>query len=324
MHKNIPFIEKYRPKKIEDIILPIQIYNKIINLIETDTLPNLIINGLPGTGKTSTILCIAKKILGKEYKEYILELNASNNRTLEFINTTISYFCKKKKDLPENKYKLIIFDEADNITKKAQYLLANIMEEHYHNTRFAFTCNDSTKLIESIQSRCMILKFLPMTNDNIKKKIEQICSKEKIIYDDNGINELINISNGDIRCAINNLESIHNGYKYISKENVNKICYHPHINLSKEIINNCINLNLENALDTIDIFKKNGYCANDILMILLNTVKDIDIDENIKINFIKIISDFYIIISDGNETNLQLYACICHMIKFINNKSIIK
>ena len=252
----IPYIEKYRPCNIEDVILPPQLYNKIINLIDTNTFPNLIITGQPGTGKTSSILCIAKKILGNNYKDCVLELNASNNRTLEFINTTVSYFCKKKKNLPDNKYKLIIFDEADNITRKAQNLLANIMEEHHYNTRFAFTCNDSTKLIESIQSRCMILKFLNMTDENIKKKLEYICNKENIEYDDEGLKELIHISNGDIRCAINNLESIYFGYKLVTKENVNKICYHPHINISKDIIFFCIKKNISDALNSIDLFKK--------------------------------------------------------------------
>ena len=134
----MPFIEKYRPKNIEDLILPPQMQCKISNIIDTKVIPNLIISGSPGTGKTSTILCLAKKIFGKNYKnsELTLELNASNNRTLDFINSTVSYFCKKKMSKNNYQQKLIIFDEADNITKKAQNALANLMEEHSNNVIF--------------------------------------------------------------------------------------------------------------------------------------------------------------------------------------------
>jgi replication factor C subunit 2/4 len=117
--KHIPFVEKYRPKKIDDIILQSSMHLKILNIIKSKTLPNIIITGSPGTGKTSTLLCIAKTILGANYRDSILELNASNNRTLDFINTTIASFCKKKIENNTYSQKLIIFDEADNITKKS-------------------------------------------------------------------------------------------------------------------------------------------------------------------------------------------------------------
>ena len=215
MKKYIPFIEKYRPKDINDLILPSIMQFKIANIIESKSLPNIIITGSPGTGKTSTILCLARKILGKDYRDLTLELNASNNRTLDFINTTVAYFCRKKLSSDTNTPKLIIFDEADNITKKAQNLLANLMEEHSHNTRFAFTCNESDKIIESIQSRCMILRYIPMTSDAIKDKLQNICQIENIEFDESGIDAVNFISQGDVRLAINNLEATYHGYKIV-------------------------------------------------------------------------------------------------------------
>jgi len=316
--KYIPFIEKYRPKNFDDLILPLQMQHKIANIIETKILPNIIITGSPGTGKTSTMLCLAKKILGKNYKDLLLELNASNNRTLDFINSTVAYFCKKKLSSGTLDQKLIIFDEADNITKKAQNLLANLMEEYAHNTRFAFTCNESNKIIESIHSRCMILRYIPMTADNIKQRLKYICNQENIIYDENGINALNSISQGDIRQAINNLEATYHGYKTITEDNVFKLCYHPHPKIVVEIIKECVDSNLLKAIEYIYELKKSGYCINDILLTLINNLKEISIDEDIRINFIKIISDSYIEVSDGVDSNLQLIACICRMIKYIN------
>jgi len=311
-----PYIEKYRPKILNDILLPNSISDKINNFIKNNSLPNLILTGSPGTGKTSTIICIAKQILGIHYNDLILELNASNNRTLEFINTTVLFFCKKKNILSGNLKKIIIFDEADNITKKAQISLSNIMEQYYFNTIFTFTCNDFTKIIESIQSRCMIIKYNLINEDNIKKKLIHICLKEKINYTEVGIETLIKFSNGDIRVAINNLEATFNGYYEISEENVGKICNQTNMYMLVELIKCCINIELKKAIRILDILKKEGYSVNDLLNFLINILKDIKIKENIRINYIKIISEYYINVSESMESNLQLYACICNMIKY--------
>jgi replication factor C subunit 2/4 len=315
----IPFIEKYRPKNFNDLILPYSMQYKIANIIQSKTLPNIIITGSPGTGKTSTILCLAKKVFGKNYKDMILELNASNNRTLDFINTTVAYFCKKKLSSDELTHKLIIFDEADNITKKAQNLLANLIEEHSHNTSFAFTCNESSKIIESIQSRCMILRYIPMTSENIRKRLEMICTTESIEYTEDGINAIIFISQGDIRQAINNVEATYHGYKIINEDNVYKLCYHPHPKIIISIIKESVNMNIIKSIDYIHELKNSGYCTNDILLTLLNSLKEINIDEDIRINFTKIITDCYINVSDGVDTTLQLYGCVSRMIKYIRD-----
>ena len=319
--KYIPFIEKYRPTHFEDLILPISMQYKIADMIKSNTLPNIIITGSPGTGKTSTILCLANKILGKN-KDMILELNASNNRTLEFINTTVEYFCKKKMSIDSTNHnlkKIIIFDEADNITKKAQNSLANLMENHSHNTCFAFTCNESSKIIESIQSRCTIIRYVPINNENIKKRLLDICEKENIPYDDSGINSIIFISQGDIRQAINNLEVAYYGYDSITEENVYKLCYHPHPQIIMEMITDAVDKNLLALIENINKLKNYGYCGSDILLTMLNTLKEIKIDEDIRINFIKIISDCYIIVSEGIDTILQLYVCVAKMIEYIEN-----
>jgi replication factor C subunit 2/4 len=320
--KYIPFIEKYRPRNFDDLILPVTMSYKIENIIKSKskTMPNLIITGPPGTGKTSTILCISKKMFGKNYKDMILELNASNNRTLDFINSTVANFCKQKSSISDQNQKLIIFDEADNITNKAQNLLANLMEEYAHNTCFAFTCNESSKIIESVQSRCIILRYLPMTNNNIRSRLESICKKENITYDAEGINKLIFISQGDIRQAINNMEATFYGYSSVTEENVNKLCYHPHPQIIKEIIKECIDMNIIKSIKHIHDLKNKGYCSNDILLTLINVLRELNLregDEDIRINFIKIIADCYMNVSDGIDTNLQLYGCLSRMIKYV-------
>ena len=154
----LPWVEKYRPKVSNDIILDNFMKQKINKILELKSIPNMIITGEPGTGKTSTIICLSKEIYNeKDFYEYVLELNASDDRGLTIINNKILPFCKKK--TKNNIIKLIILDEADSITTKAQNLLSNIISEYRKNTRFVFICNDCTQITESIQSRCMIIKY---------------------------------------------------------------------------------------------------------------------------------------------------------------------
>ena len=154
----IPWVEKYRPKTSDEILLDPFIKDKINKILQEKTIPNMIITGEPGTGKTSTIICLAKQIYNsKTLDECVLELNASDDRGLSIINNTILPFCKKKVD--KNIHKLVILDEADSITTKAQNLLSNMIAEFRQNTRFVFICNDCSHITESIQSRCMIIKY---------------------------------------------------------------------------------------------------------------------------------------------------------------------
>ena len=214
LYKNIklPLVEKYRPKLFSDLLFDDFLKQKITNIIKSGQIPNMIITGEPSTGKTSTVLYMAKKIYKDNYKDHVLELNASDDRGLTMIQQTIMPFCKKKTEL----YKLIILDEADSITTKAQNLLNNILAEFKESTRFIFICNEGFKISESIQSRCMIMYFPRISKKNLKKKIKQICEEEKLNYDENGIKKLLFNSNYDIRQCINNLECIIHSYDILS------------------------------------------------------------------------------------------------------------
>lgn len=319
----IPWNEKYRPYNIDDIEMNDTMRGKINNFIETGLLPNIIITGPSGTGKTSSIICIAKKILGSKWKEGLLELNASDNRGIDMINNSIKYHCSKMMITNDNTLikKIIIFDEADNMTMKAQQLLSILMETYNDTTKFCFTCNDSTKIIETIQNKCVIMNFRTVSDENIKKRLIHICSKENIEYDEKGINAIIYMSQGDIRNAINNLESMYYSYDKITEQNVYKLCYQPHPTNIIEIIQNCVNKNFTKSINKYEELLTQGYCNSDILQLTLNILQQINIDETIRINFIKIISETYLLINEGINTNLQIYSAISKMILYILSKN---
>lgn len=310
---DLPWIEKYRPNNINDLLLDDNIKNKIQHFINNNNLPNIIISGNPGLGKTTTAICIAKYILGSHYNDGVIELNASDDRGLDLINNTIIHFCKKKFDIDgEKKFKIIILDEADNITSKAQNILTNFIET-YKNTRFIFTCNDASKLNESIQSRCMLIRYSKLSNDIIKNKLISICNNENAHYTEDGIDTIIYISQGDIRLAINYLEGIFYGLGSITTENVYHLYDQPQTILITNIIKACMTNNLINAINYTNELKKKGYCVNDIILGLNNVLKDIKIIESTRIKYIQFVNDTYIDINNSIESDLQLYSCLAKM-----------
>lgn len=316
---NIPWVEKYRPETTQDIILDPYIKIKINKIEETKTIPNLIITGEPGTGKTSTIQCLAKKIYDKYYENNVLELNASDDRGLSIINNTILPFCKKKTD--HMTHKLIILDEADSITTKAQNLLSNLIAEFRKNTRFIFICNDCSKITESIQSRCIIIKFPKIKSKGLKEKIMYICEKENIKYNKEGIDALLFASIEDIRQTINNLECIYYCYTELTEENVYKFVDLPKPVYIKSILNNCLKGDIKKSIKIVHELYNKGYSPNDILLTFMRYLLDdkFDLSEETILKIYEIVSLSYIRVNNGIDTLLQLCGCISKISLYLNS-----
>jgi len=317
----LPWIEKYRPKNANDILLEPFIKIKIEKILESKNIPNMIITGEPGTGKTSTILFLAKTIYGSHYNDYVLELNASDDRGLSIINNTIYPFCKKKTS--EINYKLIILDEADSITSKAQNLLSNIISEFNKTVRMVFICNDCTQIIESIQSRCMIIKYPRIDFDNLVNKITNICLLENINYTEDGIKTLLFVSDNDIRQSINNLECIYYSFGILDTNSIYKLIDKPKTSYIEDILRACKNNNYPEAINIVKNLYYKGYTSNDILLIFMKYLfdidnKDINLDEKIKIDIYEIISGCYIRVNSGLDTLLQLCGCISKIFIYFN------
>ena len=210
---DLPWVEKYRPNDLNSIISHEDILNTLKNLINNNKLPHLIFYGPPGTGKTTTILACAKKIYGENYKSIILELNGSDERGISVVREHIKEFSNTQIMLSQImnikcKYKLVILDEADSMTIDAQFALRRVIENCSNNTRFCIICNYLTKIIPGIQSRCAVLKFSPIQFDDHYKYINNIINLENINISEDCINNIIKISEGDMRKSINILQSL--------------------------------------------------------------------------------------------------------------------
>lgn len=334
----IPWIEKYRPKNSQEILLEPFIKQKIEKILENKSIPNMIITGEPGTGKTSTILFLAKQIYGDRYEENVLELNASDDRGLSIINNTIYPFCKKRTSCHESNtnsnypnHKLVILDEADSITPKAQNLLSNIISEFRKNTRIVFICNDCTQIIESIQSRCMIVKYPRINSDNLYQKIESICQNENIPYTSIGINTLLFVSDQDIRQSINNLECIFYSFGKIDEDSVFKLIDKPKPYYISEILKKCFDGDYVGTINIVKSLYTKGYTPNDILLTFMKYLfesfstdfnHNLNLKEETKLKIYEILSLSYIRVNGGIDTLLQLCGCISKIFIYLQNNSI--
>jgi len=320
----IPWIEKYKPDKIDDMVIDPIILNKFKKIIEDLDMPNCIITGIPGIGKTSTILCLADILYGEYKNQAVLELNASADRGIKAVQDSIIHFCKKKlvvkKGCNYSKHKLVLLDEADNMTPKAQQLINNLMEKYIKTTRFAFTCNNSCDIIEAIQSRCVIFRYKRLNNEQITDKLKEICNLENINYDNKGLETITFISQGDLRQAINNLQLTYNSYGKINKKTVYNLCDEPQPFIIKNILISCYNKEIRESLSQVRILFNKGYSPSDIILSLLNVLKLVDIseiDESMKIKFMKEVAETCIVISRGVDSQLQITGCIARMISLV-------
>jgi replication factor C subunit 3/5 len=198
----ILWVEKYRPKDFDNVLSNNNTLNALKHFIKNKTLPNLLFYGPPGSGKTSTILVLAKQIYKEKLNTMVLELNASDNRNIQVVRKVIREFASTKNMFADG-FKLIILDEVDSMTVDAQFCLRRIIEMYSENVRFCFICNYIGKIIPAIQSRCTRFKFIPIPNQLITEKLDSILEQEKISIPTGIINNIIEHSHGDMRKILN-------------------------------------------------------------------------------------------------------------------------
>ncbi|KAF3483620.1 replication factor C subunit 4 [Arthroderma uncinatum] len=316
----LPWVEKYRPVFLDDVVGNTETIERLKIIARDGNMPHVIISGMPGIGKTTSILCLARQMLGDTYKEAVLELNASDERGIDVVRNRIKGFAQKKVTLPPGRHKLVILDEADSMTSGAQQALRRTMEIFSTTTRFAFACNQSNKIIEPLQSRCAILRYSRLTDAQVVKRLMQICEAENVKHSEDGIAALVFSAEGDMRQAINNLQSTWAGFGFVSGDNVFRVVDSPHPVKVQAMIKACWEGKVDIALDTLNELWDLGYSAHDIISTMFRVTKTIpNLSEHSKLEFIKEIGFTHMRILEGLQTLVQLSGCIAKLCK-INMK----
>src|SRR6478672_7200732 len=176
---NLMWVERYRPVKLEQVIDQKEIVNGLRNLIKNPyEIPHLLFAGPAGVGETTAALCIARELLGEEWRKNTLELNASDERGIKMVRERVKEFAASIKlatDRDFDKPKIIILDEADEMTSEAQTALRRIIEDSARTTRFIIICNYLSQIIEPIQSRCVVFRFVRLPKEEVTEHLKAIC-----------------------------------------------------------------------------------------------------------------------------------------------------
>merc|ERR1739844_709431 len=311
--RHVPWIEKYRPETFQEIVGNQETVSRLSVFAKQGNVPNIIIAGPPGVGKTTTILCLARLLLGENFKEAVLELNASNDRGIDVVRNRIKMFAQQKVTLPPGRHKIIILDEADSMTEAAQQALRRTMELYSSTTRFALACNSSEKIIEPIQSRCAMLRYSKLSDAQVLAKVLEVCRKENVDHSDDGLEAVVFTAQGDMRQALNNLQSTHEGFGFVKSENVFKVCDETHPILVKDMLDHCVKSDIDQAYKILAHLWELGYSPEDIITSIFRVCKTHNLPEYLKLEFIKEIGLTHLALVQGTQSLLQLSGMLARL-----------
>ncbi len=314
--ENKPWVEKYRPRLLDDVVNQEGIIKRLKQFIKDKSMPHLIFAGPAGTGKTTSALAMVRELYStkKAINITYLELNASDARGIDVIRTYIKDFARAKPP-SDISFKILILDEADNMTAPAQQALRRTMEKYTRNCRMILICNYSNKIIPPIQSRCVVFRFSSLGNEDIKNRVKFVANKEGINVSPDGLNALVDVSKGDCRRAINYLQSCGTISKHIDQDVVFRVAGEVPPERIREVLKTAIKGQLQISLKLLnDITREYGLSGVNIVKNLHREIYDLDVLEDVKIELTKILAEFEYRLSQGGTEEIQLQALLANIV----------
>ncbi|KAI7741736.1 hypothetical protein M8C21_000580 [Ambrosia artemisiifolia] len=272
-------------------------------------MPHLLLYGPPGTGKTSTILAVARKLFGAQMHNMVLELNASDERGIDVVRQQIQDFASTQSFSfgAKASVKLVLLDEADAMTKDAQFALRRVIERYTKSTRFALICNNVNKIIPALQSRCTRFRFAPLDAANVTERLKFVINAEGLDVTEDGLTALVRLSNGDMRKALNILQSTHMASPQITEEAVYLCTGNPLPKDIEQISYWLLNEPFSDSFRKIsDIKATKGLALVDIV----REVTIIKMPSDVRVHLINDLADIEYRLSFGCNDKLQLGSVI--------------
>lgn len=314
---SLMWVEKYRPKRIEEIVNQKDIIISLKNLVKKpNEIPHLLFAGPAGVGKTTTALCLSMELLGEGWKRDTLELNASDERGIKMVRERVKEFAaviKLPSGTDEKPYRIIILDEADEMTSEAQTALRRIIEDSSKTTRFIIICNYLSQIIEPIQSRCAIFHFTRLEEEDVLEYLRMICKQENIDFQEEALSKIYRYTEGDLRHSINILQTA-SGYGQVSIKNVTSAMGLSGKAKVAEIIRLALSGKFNDArTKLLELLYVYGLSETDFFKYTYHEIKDMDI-KNID-EVMSIMAEYDYRLSVGAHSEIQLTAFLAQLCK---------
>lgn len=317
--EGVMWVEKYRPRILDEIVNHKQVVESLKAFLKTPhTMPHLLFSGPPGNGKTSAALCLARQLLGVNWRDYTLELNASDERGIGMVRERIKTFARHLMGTLANvPFGLVILDESDQMTAEAQTALRRIMEANSRTSRFILICNYSGKIIEPIQSRCAIFRFSPLKEEDISKYLMRIAKNEKLNLTESGVEAIIEHCDGDLRRAVNTLQTSATISKTIDKKTVQQVVGRAGAEEIRGILEKALKGDFLKAREFMyDLIAKYGMSGSDILRQIHREIFNLPLQPQAKSELANLIGEYDFRLIEGANDDIQLSALLAQFTRF--------
>jgi replication factor C small subunit len=307
--------EKYRPKRLGDMVDQKEIVERLKSFVKSKNVPHCIFAGPPGTGKTTAALCLARDFYGEGYREHLMELNASDERGINVVRETVKTFARSR-SIGEIPFKILILDEADNMTSDAQQALRRTMERYTETCRFILCANYSGKIIEPIQSRCAPFRFTFLPREEHDNHIKYIADCESVQLLPDGTEAIFEVCGGDLRRAINTLQAAASMNKPIDAKLVYSVTGKASPSDVQKMLSTAINSDFLGARRQLrDMIQKYGVAGSDIIRQIHTEIFRAEIPELWKIKLADITGEIDYRLVEGSDEEVQLSALLARLVE---------
>ncbi len=311
--EDIAWTEKYRPSKISEIIGQEAIAKRLDAFVKAKSFPNMIFAGPAGVGKTTSAIALAKELYNDNINEAFQELNASDSRGIDVIRGKVKEFARTL-PLTSGLVKTVFLDEADALTPEAQHALRRTMERYSATTRFIFSANYASKIIEPIQSRCVVLRFKPLNEEQVKTYILRVAKGENLQIDEKAVEALVYVSEGDLRKLTNVLQSAAVLNSKIGEREIYDIASRARPKEVSSMLKYAMEGDFQKARTELNtLMLSYGMSAEDILLQCYREALNQPVGDHLKLELVKAIGEYNFRIVEGANERIQLEAMLANL-----------